>query len=105
MIDQRCYWTKDEDGAAVLIPGCWSRVHDPEAPCTCGEWSEETARETIRALKDRVYHFGHLVQTMRKTIRAAGLPDPYDGLLLGPKEYTARQRRKAMHQRINEAAT
>lgn len=103
MTEARCYWTKDGDGSAVLIPGCWARVHDPDAPCTCGEWSEETARETIKALRARLYHFGHIIQTTRQALKAAGVPDPTMAEILGPKEYTARRRRKALHQRINEA--
>ena len=100
----RCMWHRDDDGNTVLIPGCWARVHDPDAECTCGAWSEDTARKTIRALKNTIYRERDTVQKLRNTLRAAGLPDPtYQSIRSTPADYTARQRRRDMHKAITEA--
>ncbi|SIT19851.1 hypothetical protein SAMN05421774_10843 [Gemmobacter megaterium] len=98
MLD-RCYWAMGEDGFSILIPGCWNRVHDPDAACTCGEWDEDTARETIRGLERHVYAVRHENEKLRAILRRAGIPDPtrqYDW-----KAENARQRRRRMHLSIN----
>ena len=98
----RCYWVREEDGTTTLIPLCWSRVHDPDAECTCGRWSESTARASIRAMEAQIYRLRHANQQLAQTLRAAGLPDPREAIWTRPKDYTARQRRRAMHQRISD---
>ena len=98
----RCYWVREEDGTTTLIPLCWSRVHDPDAECTCGRWSEATARASIRAMEAHIHRLRHANQKLTQALRAAGLPDPREAWLMTPKEYTARQRRRAMHQRISD---
>lgn len=70
-----CHWHRAEDGTTTLIPGCWGRVHDPDSDCTCGEWSEGTARETIRNMRAALYRERHRVQTLRAALRHAGLPE------------------------------
>lgn len=98
MLD-RCYWARGEDGVSILIPGCWNRVHDPDAACTCGEWDEDTARETIRGLERHVYAVRHENEKLRAVLRQTGISDPtrrYDW-----KAENARQRRRQMHLPIN----
>jgi hypothetical protein len=103
-VSDRCYWHREEDGTTILIPHCWSRVHDPDAECTCTEWSEATARETLVAMKDHLQRMTLANQKLAQALRAAGLPDPTLGAWsMSGKEYTARQRRRAMHRRINAA--
>lgn len=100
----RCYWVRGEDGTTTLIPICWSRVHDPDADCTCGEWSEATARETIKGLKRQLYRMAHANQRLARAIKDGGLPDPTAGdWRMTPKDYTARRKRLEMHRRINGA--
>jgi hypothetical protein len=96
----RCQWVRDPDGTTTLIPGCWARVHDPDAECTCGEWSEETARETIRGYKHQTYRLAAHLQELESVLRKAGIKHP-------PVEWwqgsTARAKRRAMHKAISEA--
>lgn len=94
----RCHWHREEDGTTTLIPGCWSRVHDPDAECLCGAWSEDTARQIIRSMQAAIYRERNLVQTLRAALRRAGLPDHPD--MADLREYTARQRRRAMARQI-----
>ena len=100
-----CHWHRAEDGTTTLIPGCWGRVHDPDAECTCRAWSEDTARESLRNMQAAVYRERHLVQTLRAALRNAGLPEYPGDTSIGrnPKDYTARQHRRAMHQAITDA--
>lgn len=99
----RCHWVTS-DGHLILIPGCWNRVHDPDAECTCGEWSEHTARATIRSMEASIYRERHRVQILRAELRKAGVPDPtFQPMNEAPAQYTARQRRRAMHKAITEA--
>lgn len=100
-----CHWLF-QDGHMVLIPGCWSRVHDPEADCMCGEWSEDIARAEIRSMRAAIYRERHTVQTLRAAIRSAGLPDPtFQPMSETRANYTARQRRREMHKAITDAGT
>lgn len=39
-----CYWWTDPDGALCLLPGCWARVTDPDAECTCDKLGARLAR-------------------------------------------------------------
>lgn len=97
-----CHWIRGDDGFTVLIPGCWGRVHDPDAPCTCGEWSEDHAREVINGLRAHVTRARYDLQRLRQAMRQAGVPDPtmptaYEDW----KTQTARQRRRQMHKAIS----
>ena len=105
MSASRCHWVKSEDGTCVLIPGCWARVHDPDADCTCGEWSEASERQTIRSMKASVFRERATVQALRAELRKAGLTDPtlMHPAWASPENYTARKRRRAMHKAISEA--
>lgn len=97
-----CHWVRDDAGMTMLIPGCWARVHNPDADCTCGEWSEETAREKINAMKAIIIRLQHGNQQLRAMIDRAGIPYPpieADG----GRALTARQRRRAMHKAISES--
>jgi hypothetical protein len=96
-----CHWHRAEDGTTTLIPGCWPRIHDPDAECLCGRWSEGTAREIIKGLRNTIYRMGGDIQRMRLALHAAGLPD--HARIFDPKAHTARQRRRAMHKAITEA--
>lgn len=94
-----CHWARMDDGSTVLIPGCWNRVHDPYAACTCGVWDEHTARDTISGLERHVYAVRRENEKLRAILRKAGIPDPtihYDW-----KAENARQRRRRMHLCIN----
>lgn len=100
-MSDRCHWVRSDQGEAILIPGCWGRVHDPDAPCTCGEWSEEEARRVIKGLRQHLYREQHENQHLRAEMRKAGIADrpaPHDF-----KAATARQRRRAMHMMISAA--
>ena len=101
MREQHCYWVHTQDGPATLIPGCWGRVHDPAADCTCGKWSEETASETIAAQKKDLYHLGHQIQQLRQALKLAGIADPTT-----PTDWravNAAQRKRRFHRAISEA--
>ncbi|MFB6881234.1 hypothetical protein ACFCY8_10410 [Streptomyces noursei] len=40
----RCYWVHEPDGTRWLVPGCMSRVHDPDTDsCDCPTLAEELA--------------------------------------------------------------
>lgn len=98
---ERCHWVRSDQGETIMIPGCWDRVHNPDAPCTCGEWSEEEARRLIKGLRQNLYRERHESQRLRAKMREAGIADeaaPYDF-----KAATARQRRRAMHMMISAA--
>lgn len=100
----RCHWHREQDGTTILIPGCWARIHNPDADCTCGEWSEDTARKTINSMTATIHRERHTIQTLRRALHDAGVPDPTSVLgLISQKDYTARQRRKAMHRAITDA--
>lgn len=96
-----CHWVRADDGLTVLVPGCWDRVHDPDATCTCGEWSEARAREVISGLRANITRAQYDLQRLRQAMRRAGLPDPT--IATDWKALTARQRRRQMHKAINEA--
>lgn len=97
----RCYWTCEEDGTTTLIPGCWSRVHNPHADCLCTLWSEDTARRTIRSMEAAIYRERNNVQVLRAALRRAGLPDHPE--MADTRQLSARQRRRAMHKAITDA--
>lgn len=50
-----CYWWTDPDGALCLLPGCWSRVADPDAECTCATLAARLAatERTLHELRRR----------------------------------------------------
>lgn len=98
--EHRCHWHRDADGNTTLIPGCWSRVHDPDAECLCGTWSEETARETITALKAKITLLCVEQQRLVAALRAVGVSEHPS--LFDPAAHTARRRWKAMHKFISE---
>lgn len=97
----RCHWHRGIDGTTTLIPGCWARVHDPDADCLCLVWTQETAAEKIRRLQAHAIRQLATIQTLRKALRAAGITDPTTEI--DTKAYNSRRRRNAMHQRITEA--
>lgn len=100
-IDQRCHWVRSEDGFTTLIPGCWPRVHDCDAPCTCGRWSEDSAAEIIAAKTADLRRLFHQVQQLRQALARAGLPDP-----TSPTDYVAVQaatKRRRLHAAISKA--
>lgn len=97
----RCHWVRTDDGFSILVPGCWDRVHDPDAPCTCGEWSEEEARRVIKGLQHNLHRERHENQRLRAKLREAGIAD--QPALHDFKTATARQRRRAMHMMISAA--
>lgn len=41
--EQRCVWLmpSEDPDARYLIPGCWERVQDWDAPCTCKTTAQE----------------------------------------------------------------
>jgi hypothetical protein len=43
-----CYWWTDPDGDLCLMPGCMSRVQDPEAECTCDKLASRLVRAERR---------------------------------------------------------
>lgn len=94
-----CHWARDKNGMTFLIPGCLSRVHDPDAPCTCRDWTAETAGETIRGLQRHIHAVRHENQLLRAALRRAGVKDPTAPV--DWKAETARQRRRTMHRIIN----
>lgn len=106
MTAPRCHWVRstDEDGheVTILIPGCWGRVHDPEGECTCGEWSEETARAMIRSLRAAIFRERHTTQQLRAALSLNNIADPTMPAHT-TAEYTARRRRRDLHRSINEA--
>ena len=96
-----CYWVHTQDGQTTLIPGCWARVHDPVAHCTCGKWSEETAAKCIHVYKQEVYHLHHQIQQLRQALARAGAADPTT-----PTDWravNAAAKRRAIHAAITEA--
>lgn len=95
----KCHWVKLEDGQFALIPGCWDRVHNPEAECTCGQWSASQARQIIKNMRSHIYLARHENQILRTALRAAGLPSP--DTLPDWTTLQARQRRRAMHRAIS----
>ena len=99
---KRCHWVRDDTGMTTLIPGCWPRVHDPDADCTCGEWSEDVAREKINAMKATITR----LQAENQNLRNLGRPKIIvytEGMADGGRVLSARQRRRAMHRSITEA--
>lgn len=46
-----CHWYEpaDEPGARLLVPGCMTRVNDPDGECTC-----ETTTDTVARLRDEL---------------------------------------------------
>lgn len=62
--EQRCYWTKDDDGASVLIPQCYGcAVSGPEA-CTCdvagsrldrAETARLSAEHEVERLREKLH--------------------------------------------------
>lgn len=96
-----CHWHRDEDGATTLIPGCWSRAHDPDAVCLCGRWSEETAAEEISGWQAHNRRQREAIEVLRRALKAAGVPDPT--IQIDMTVYNARQRRRAMHKAISAA--
>jgi len=101
MVD-RCHWVHTQDGRTTLIPGCWSRVHDPEAECLCGKWSEAEAARIISGLEGCLYHERHTNHALRMALKKAGITDPTDMTLsLNLKQYTVRQRIRALHRAIS----
>ena len=98
----RCHWVHTQDGRATLIPGCWSRVHDPEAECLCGVWSEDAAAEVIKGLRARLFREIHRAQQLQAALDQAGVQYP-GSTRETPAQYTARRRRRALHKAITEA--
>ena len=51
-----CHWVQEPDGTRWLVPGCISRLHDPDADaCTCPTLADqlaETQGERDRAQRD-----------------------------------------------------
>lgn len=40
-----CYWVQERDGTRWLVPGCVSRLHDPDAAaCTCPTLGQQLAK-------------------------------------------------------------
>ncbi|MDX2630301.1 hypothetical protein PV381_27740 [Streptomyces scabiei] len=40
-----CYWVQEPDGTRWLVPGCISRLHDPDADaCTCPTLAQQLAQ-------------------------------------------------------------
>lgn len=41
----RCTWLEDPDGSRHLIPGCWTRINDPDIDeCDCQMLEQELAK-------------------------------------------------------------
>ena len=103
MTEARCYWHRGDDGHTTLIPGCWARAINPDAQCTCGKWSEETAAATIAAYKTEAYHLRHQIQQLRQALARAGIADPTN-----PTDWrtvNAAQRKRRFHRAISEAGS
>lgn len=96
-----CHWVRTDDGLSHLIPGCWGRVHDPDAPCTCGEWSEDTARRIIRTQGTTITRLQHEAQRLRGALRQHGIPDPTGHATMTAEQYRTSRRRRALHRIIN----
>ena len=96
-----CYWVHTQNGHATLIPGCWARVHDPVAHCTCGKWSEDMAADEIAGNKRTIYYLRHQIQQLRQALARAGIADPTT-----PTDWRAANaaaKRRRFHMAITEA--
>jgi hypothetical protein len=98
MADNHCQWVREADGTTTLVPGCWSRVIDADADCACGEWSEATARETIKGLRSSLFRIQHINQQLRAALKGAGIADPT--FTPNTRSMAARRRRHEMHKAI-----
>ncbi|MFF4409749.1 hypothetical protein [Streptomyces sp. NPDC001404] len=51
IIPAGCYWWTDPNGDLCLMPGCWARVHEPDAECICDKLGQR-----LRALEEKLRH-------------------------------------------------
>lgn len=55
----RCQWHEEPDGTRYLIPGCMTRVNDPDAdPCDCLMLEDELAKVRAELAKEKRHHEG-----------------------------------------------